>query len=228
MKRSFRTIVAIVLAIVTITSVEAQNGTQVGKIEVNGQGEIMVEPDEFKFSIIIDEETTKGRVTVGEAERQIIAALKELGIDSDKSLLLKDIASANEKRRNVARTSAAYELKLNDAAQARQLTPALNALAISRVNLVSTSHTQIEKYRSEARVLAVNDAVTKAQELSTALGRGRVQFASIKEYTNYNTYNQPLLMRAENASGVYGASTTEFAPIAVRCSVDAEFLSLSK
>ena len=50
-------------------------------IQVNGRSQMEVTPDEFYLSIVINERESKGKITVETQQRQMIDALKKLGVE---------------------------------------------------------------------------------------------------------------------------------------------------
>jgi len=62
-------------------------------IEVAGNADTLVTPDEIYIRINISEKDTKNKTSVEELERQMYDAMKSLGIDVDKNLTTSDISS---------------------------------------------------------------------------------------------------------------------------------------
>ncbi len=234
MKKFLCIVALIALSIGSYNSLLAQSMptsmsmTPGGIIEVSGYGMVMVDPNEFEFTVLINEFTTSGRVTVAEAEKSMFQALAKVGVDKDK-IRLDDMSITSEKRRST-NSAVTYKIKLNSAALVRESFAALNTLAISQVTLTSASNNEIEKYSSEARKLAVEDAQKKARELASALGLNSVNCISIKELPNHNIYS-PIMMRSNNimmGAALKGGAVEplEFTQIVVDCNVEAKFTSL--
>ncbi len=55
-------------------------------IQVNGRAEKEITPDEFYLSIVINERDSKGKISVESQQRDMIAALKRLGVNVEKQL----------------------------------------------------------------------------------------------------------------------------------------------
>ena len=62
-------------------------------IQVNGRSQMEVTPDEFYLSIVINERESKGKITVEIQQRQMIDALKKLGVDVEKQLKVANMSS---------------------------------------------------------------------------------------------------------------------------------------
>ena len=56
-------------------------------IQVNGRAEKEIMPDEFYLSVIINERDSKGKISVESQQRDMIAALKRLGVNVEKQLV---------------------------------------------------------------------------------------------------------------------------------------------
>ncbi len=236
MKRVISFVMALALTFGAFSSTLAQgifsDLASVGVIEVNGRGEMMVDPDEFKLSIVIDEQLSKE--TFDELESQMIKALSDVGVDR-KNILLGNVSSTTSQKRRSTTTSAAYQLTLSSAVMVQDCFAALKGLGITRVSLIETSNSEIEKYQSQVRKLAVQDAQAKAAELAETLGLKVGNCTSIKEYGNYSNYNvQPIMMRSSYGANSMAAAAAdssepwEFTKIKVQSSVDAVFSSFLK
>ena len=84
-------------------------------LEVNGRAEMEVAPDEIYVRITINEQDSKGKVTVLQQEKDMVRRLKDLGIDVEKKLVVQDMSSDLFKRKDVS-TSKTYQLEVRAAA----------------------------------------------------------------------------------------------------------------
>ena len=71
-------------------------------LEVNGRAEMEVAPDEIYVRITINEQDSKGKVTVLQQEKDMVRRLKDLGIDVEKKLVVQDMSSDLFKRKDVS------------------------------------------------------------------------------------------------------------------------------
>ena len=62
-------------------------------IQVNGRAEKEITPDEFYLSVIINERDSKGKISVESQQRDMIAALKRLGVNVEKQLKVANLSS---------------------------------------------------------------------------------------------------------------------------------------
>ena len=134
-------------------------------IQVNGRAEKEVTPDEFYLQIVINERDSKGKISVESQQRDMIAALKKLGISTDRQLTVSNVSSTFFKK-NTALASAKYQLKLTSAAQLSAAWQALSDLGISDVSLVKVGRSDLESLKQEVRKAAIVDARTCAEELA--------------------------------------------------------------
>lgn len=161
-------LVLLAAAMVALSASAQMTEAYPSHIMVYGTAEMEVEPDEIYLSIVINERDSKGRISVDQQQREMIAALKKLGINVAEQLEMVDLSSAFFKR-NTALATASYRLKLGDAATVARAWQALDALGISQVSIEQLDHSEIETYRVKVRQEAIRSARQKAVELAEAI-----------------------------------------------------------
>lgn len=142
-------------------------------IKVTGSAEREVMPDEIYLSINIDESNTKGKISVSVQEKDMIAALKKTGIDTDSNLKVNDMANIVEsgtflKKVNNS-TSKNYELKVTSASQLADAIGAIQSVGVSNLRIVRTTHSELRKIYMELRVEAIRNARKIAESLAGAI-----------------------------------------------------------
>ncbi len=152
-------------------------------IQVNGRAEKEVAPDEFYLAIVIDEKDSKGKSSVEEQERKMVAELKKLEINVKEDLRMANMSSEFFKRRT-ALARAKYQLKLSSAEQVARVTDALTALGISNVSIQSVTHSRIEELQNEVRAEAIRNAQACARTLAEAIGQKAGPCVTIIDYNN--------------------------------------------
>ncbi len=152
-------------------------------IQVNGRAEKEVAPDEFYLAIVIDEKDSKGKSSVEEQERKMIAELKKLEINVKEDLRMANMSSEFFKRRT-ALARAKYQLKLSSAEQVARVTDALTALGISNVSIQNVTHSRIEELQNEVRAEAIRNAQACARTLAEAIGQKAGRCVTIIDYNN--------------------------------------------
>ena len=132
-------------------------------IQVNGRSQMEVTPDEFYLSIVINERESKGKITVETQQRQMIDALKKLGVDVEKQLKVANMSSDFYKKAS-SLTTAKYQLLLHSAG-------ALGDLGISNVGIVRVTRSDIDSLKEQVRLDAIHNAKSSAEALAGAIGQ---------------------------------------------------------
>ena len=122
-------------------------------LEVNGRAEMEVAPDEIYVRITINEQDSKGKVTVLQQEKDMVRRLKDLGIDVEKKLVVQDMSSDLFKRKDVS-TSKTYQLEVNSATQLAHVFQALQAVGISDASIERTDVSNMDELRQQVRAAA--------------------------------------------------------------------------
>jgi uncharacterized protein len=167
-------------------------------IEVTGKAEIEVIPNEIYLSITINEADTKGKTTVEALERSMMKSLIDMGLNVEKDLTVKDMAS-NFKEYWIKRSdifkSKQYVLKVADAATAGKVFQQLEKLGISNMGIEKVDHSDIENFRMEVKVKAAIAAKEKAVSLAEAMGQKAGRALYIREVEDFfGPYRQPNIM----------------------------------
>ena len=134
-------------------------------IQVNGRSQMEVTPDEFYLSIVINERESKGKITVETQQRQMIDALKKLGVDVEKQLKVANMSSDFYKKAS-SLTTAKYQLLLHSAAEVGDVTAALGDLGISNVGIVRVTRSDIDSLKEQVRLDAIRNAKSSAEALA--------------------------------------------------------------
>lgn len=176
-------IMAVLLLAATAT--QAQQQTYPSYVNVTGAAERQIVPDEIYLSITINENSSKGKVTVAEQEKKMIAALRNLGVDTEKDLRVGDIAGDLHTyllRKDRVLTSKTYSLKVGDAATLANVFRALADLGISEASVTRATRSDIEQIRMELRAEAMRKARANAEALAGAVGQTIGKAFQINEY----------------------------------------------
>ena len=146
---------------------------QVPSIDIVGLAENEIIPDEIYVSITIRERIEgKERITLEKQENDFKETLKKIGID----LSLLSLSDANAdyikikyKHKDVL-SQMTYILKLNTAKSVGDLFSALFEIKIYDAFIQKVSHSKIEEFKKDLRILAIKNAKEKAEYLTTAIG----------------------------------------------------------
>ena len=199
-------------------------------IQVNGRAEREIVPDEFYLQIVINERDSKGKVSVESQQRDMIAALKRLGVNVEKQLKVANLSSEFFKK-NTSVATAKYQLQLGSSAEVGKVWQALDGLGISNVSILKVSHSQLERYKSEVRVEAMRNAKQNAATLAEAIGQTIGKCFYVYDSNNDVMpvfYNNMAVMRSAKAFDAAEAAAEEepldFKTIKLQYSVQAKFV----
>ena len=199
-------------------------------IQVNGRAEREIAPDEFYLQIVINERDSKGKVSVESQQRDMIAALKRLGVNVEKQLKVANLSSEFFKK-NTSVATAKYQLQLGSSAEVGKVWQALDGLGISNVSILKVSHSQLERYKSEVRVEAMRNAKQNAATLAEAIGQTIGKCFYVYDSNNDVMpvfYNNMAVMRSAKAFDAAEAAAEEepldFKTIKLQYSVPAKFV----
>src|SRR5688500_5018923 len=174
-----------------VTFGQTQNGLQERFIEVTGEGEVKVDPNIIYLSIDLREYKKDGKIVkLEELESQLTKVLETVGIPTEN---LKVYASSGrqldlKKRKSDLLIGKRYNLKLTEIDLLNPLLGELGEAKILSVNVTEVTHTEIEKYKSETKIKAVNNAKEKAILLTTNLDTTVGQVLKIQEVELTDTY----------------------------------------
>lgn len=174
---------ATLLLFTALAATAQQAETYPSFIEVTGVAEKEVAPNEIYLSITINERDSKGKISIDEQQREMLSALKKLGVKSSEQLKMIDLTSSYFKRGN-ALAKAQYELKLGSAAEVARVWRALDELGISQVSVEKVSHTDIETLKAEVRADAMRAARDNARALAEAIDQQAGRCFWIADYSS--------------------------------------------
>lgn len=137
-------------------------------VEVSSSAYREVAPNMVYLSITINERESKGRITVEEQERDMVAALKKLGIDTKTDLRVSDLSSSQLKRSQAVKTKS-YQLKMTDVALVGSVYIALNEIGITTINIENVTNTNRDSIEDELRVEAIHNARDNAKLMAEAI-----------------------------------------------------------
>jgi uncharacterized protein len=156
-------------------------------IEVTGKAEMEIIPDEIYLKIIINEKDLKGKQSIEEIEKLMTVKLTEIGIDISKKLAIKDMASnfrnywlKNSKINSIKE----YQLTVDNAKTAGQVFQGLESLGISNISIERIEHSEIQKFKTEVKILAIKAAKEKAILLTNAIDQNIGKAIYIQELNN--------------------------------------------
>ena len=221
---------AVMLSVLPAAAQEQASKFDASYIQVWGQAEKEITPDEFYLSVTINEKDSKGKISIQTQERAMLDALKKLGVDTQKQLRVVDMSSEYFKKGN-ALAWKQFQLKLNTPEQVAQVFGSLNNLGISNVSILKVSHSKIEQYKAEVRVEAMQNARQSAATLAEAVGQKIGKCFYIYDSNNNVMpvfYDNMAVMRSAKAMGVAEDAAADepldFKTIKLQYNVQAKFV----
>ena len=175
------------------------------KIEVNGNAEIEVTPDELYIGISLKEyfKDNKKRVSIEDLEKQLQAVTIKNGIASE-DFMINDInAYTNywEKKKDPTfLASKQYSIKVKDLSKLNVIISAIDQKGIAFTNIERYGYAKEESLKKELKIKAIKDAKDKAIYLTAAIDEKLGGALEISE-TGTENYPQPfyrnVMMKAE-------------------------------
>lgn len=209
---------------------QSTNFLDVSYLETSARVDTLVNPDKIYLNITIKEKDSKGRKSVEEQENKMAQSLKSLGIDIDKQLTIKDLASNYKKyflRSKEVLKSKQYSLLVYDGLTAGKVMAALENIDIANTYLERTEYSKMDELELTLKSRAVKKAKLKAEALTKPLGQKVGMAIHIVDNSQpyYPRYNQP---RMEMKAMAMDASTPEpldigFEKIKVESTVNVKF-----
>lgn len=214
------TVVALLLIGTTnIVNAQTEDTPMVKKIEVYGQAEEEVTPDEIYFSITLKEYQDKDqdKITINQLEKGLYAAVQKIGV-AEENLRIENVSGYNydwyrkkKPQREAFLASKEYQIKFSDLNQVNELLSSLDAKGIQSTNVDRYSHSNIEQYRRDLKIKALKNAKEKAAYL---LGGIDEQLGGIIEIQEIDTEggSPPVYYREARSMAMSSADASEAAP----------------
>ena len=170
--KNFLSIIA--LCIVSFVFSQTKNFIDQPYLETSAEADTLVIPDRIYLKITISENDTKNKKSVEELENIMVQKLKNLGIDTNKQLLMNNLASNYKKY--VLKTSDVmktkyYDLLVFDGLTAGKVIQELENEDISNIQLLKTQHSQEEKILADLKKRAIIKAKKNANNIANAIGQ---------------------------------------------------------
>jgi len=185
-------------SILSFAQTNSDNESAKPYIEITGTAEKEIVPNEIFISITIRErQEGKEKITIDKQEADLKEAIKSLGIPLD-YLFLSD-ANANyinvkwSKKDVITKTK--YLLKVEDALMVGKVFEKLDDLKIIGAYISKVSHSKINEFKREVRIMAIKAAKEKADYLLMAIGEQTGKPMKIHESLSHQINNSNLNVR---------------------------------
>lgn len=225
----------IAILLILVTSVVA-SGQDVFKgehyIEVTGSSEMEIEPNEiFLFVKLREFEENRSKVSLEKLDKQFLDAVKAANIDR-KNLTIADAGSSLEKfrrRDKDAFREKSYELKLTSAAELERFLEKIEPVKVYQLDLTRLHHTDMEKFKIDLKVKALQAAQTKASTLLKSIGAELGKPIMVRDWDQDPVQPLPnvrtnMMYKAEAMDAAAGVEEqTAFRKLRLRAQITAQF-----
>lgn len=206
----------------------SQTGISEKKIEVNGEAEMEVTPDEIYIRIVLKEYMAgKKKVEMDKLESRLVKAVQAEGFP-DTSLRTENVSGYNwnwkKQRSEEFLATKSFRLTVGDLKKINNLLERLDERGVNNVGVTGYTHSKLKEYQKELKLEALKNAKEQAKYLLEGIGE---QLGPVIQINEFNT-NQPhpVAFRASNleaadASGYQ--SNVEFKSIKIKSSIRAVF-----
>lgn len=168
------TILALLFFTIFTANSQTKNFIDQPYIEVSGSADTLVTPNEIYIRIILSEKDSRDRVSIEELEQKMVAALKGLGLDTEKDLTTADMTSNFKtyllKSKDVIKTKI-YTLKVTDAVTASKVFMKLEEIGISNTSIERVDYSDLNNLKNKMRTKAILDAKDRAIALAKPLNQ---------------------------------------------------------
>jgi len=164
-------------------------------INITGEADLEIVPDEIYLSITLDEEYFNGKKSLLDLEKDMVKRFESIGINTKEQLSTDDISSSYDfklfKKDDIFEKKH-YELKLAEAKTTMLVLKELKDMQIAQVSLIRTDHSKMEDYKIEAIAKAMKNAKAKAEAITAVLGQklGKAFYISDSQVYSYQKSNQ--------------------------------------
>ena len=195
-------------------------------IEVWGQAERTIVPNEIYTSITIKEYKAPGKkVNLNDLEKELVRAVKAAGIP-DENLRVENVFGYNwdykKKESDEFFASKAFELKTNDVKKLNDLLARLDAEGLNRVHIKRYTHTDLLQIQKELQLEALKNAKEKAKNLVNGIDEVLGGVLEVQEMQEPMYSPRMEMSYAKTASDSY-ESNVEFQNMKVTASIRAVF-----
>jgi len=200
-------IITLVIASLLTTGLLAQAPTPFPKtISVNGSADMEIIPDEIYVVVTLKEYEKKGtgKIDLEKIKSDFLSTCKNTGLPDSVITIASyegNYAKAwlsKRKSKDELYASISYQIKFTSSKKIDELVNKLDDEATQNFDVVRVSHSKIQEYRKQVRILAIKAAKEKAIYLTEAVGENLGVAVTITE--SYPGIAQPLNFNISQAS----------------------------
>lgn len=222
----------IILAMVFMAQSYGQEIKQVPQISVNGQAKVKVAPDQATITATVETKGSNAKDVKKENDKQIDAVLKLIKKNNIATADYRTHRVALNPQYDYAKKKTNYnatqtiEIIVRNLNQYDELMEGLVSDGVNRIDNVVFQSSNMAKYESEARKLAMKDAKMKAEDYVSVLGQKVGRAVTISD--NSQIYSpQPVyarMMKAEMSDSATPRETLAAGEIEISANVSVNFI----
>ncbi|HEY9049595.1 MAG TPA: SIMPL domain-containing protein [Ohtaekwangia sp.] len=201
-------------------------------IEVTGTAKQEIDPNEIYVSVQLKEfEESREKVLLEKLDKEFWEAVKAANIDRKKVELANagsQFGKLGRKEKDAFREKT-YQLKLSSGAELENLLAKIEPVKVNQVMITKVTHSDIEKFRLDLKIKALQAAKAKADALVKSIGSEIGKPLMVREFENYYPMaNENVMIRGkvsfDGAAGdVAEDDATAFRKITLQAQVTAQF-----
>jgi len=206
-------ILALFIALLPLMAMsqEVIQGKETPYIEVVGNGEMEIIPDQIYISFTLKERFEgKKKIEIEDQEKELKKRLMKLEIDLA-DLQLADASSDYikiKRKKNEVIASKDYILKVTSTSTLAKVFDLLDEIDAFNAGIQRVDHSKIKDFRKEVKILAIQAAKEKATYLLAGIGETIGKPLFIQERETYDEF-QPLMRKAGIVNMVMDAAPAE-------------------
>lgn len=156
-------------------------------IEVTGQVETEITPNEIYLRIVLNENDKKGRISIEKQENKMLTKLRQCDVDIEKQLSVEDFNGIYKRKflgENRVTKIKHYQLLIYDGKTLARVYQELDAIDVSNISIIKVDHSEIEAYKRETKIKALKVAKQKAEDYANAINQSVGKALFIQESSN--------------------------------------------
>ena len=169
-------------------------------IQVTGSADMSVIPDQIEFLIKIEEyfeeqyqpyktsRDYKTKVQLSVIEEDLMTQLKDIGVGSDK-IKVQNIGGYWRYRTKRVTLSKHFSILMDNVSMIDSLLNKINVRGMDYMRIGELKHEDLQEYRKEVKIEALQAARAKAEYLLSSMGKDLGEIVSIKELNSGNNWS---------------------------------------
>jgi uncharacterized protein YggE len=173
-------------------------------INVSGSADMEITPDEIYVTVTLKEYEKKGTGKIGieKIKTDFLNSCSSVGLPDSAITIASYEGNLLKKKRSKEELYAtiSYQIKFSNSKKIDELVNKLDDEATQNFDIVRVSHSKIQEYRKQVRILAIKAAKDKAAYLTEAVGENLGVAVTISEYNR--DIVQPFISQTSYANAV--------------------------